>query len=93
MSLLCGVGFTMSLFIGALAFPGADLQAQNQVRLGVVLATLLSAGAGMAVLGWAGGHQGRAQGTPGAPSLRSAAAAAARAAAAFLETLPWPRSV
>jgi NhaA family Na+:H+ antiporter len=50
LSLLCGVGFTMSLFISALAFPEADLQAQNQARLGVVLASLLSAGAGMAVL-------------------------------------------
>ena len=50
LSLLCGVGFTMSLFISALAFPDADVQAQNQARLGVVLASLLSAGAGMAVL-------------------------------------------
>jgi Na+/H+ antiporter NhaA len=40
----------MSLFIAALAFPAGDLQAQNQARLGVVLASLLSAGAGMAVL-------------------------------------------
>jgi NhaA family Na+:H+ antiporter len=50
LSLLCGVGFTMSLFIAALAFPEADLQAQNQARLGVLLASLLSAAAGMAVL-------------------------------------------
>jgi NhaA family Na+:H+ antiporter len=54
-SLLCGIGFTMSLFIAALAFPGADILHQNQVRLGVVLASVASAGAGMAVLGWAGG--------------------------------------
>jgi NhaA family Na+:H+ antiporter len=50
LSILCGTGFTMSLFIAALAFPASDLQAQNQARLGVVLASLLSAGAGMAVL-------------------------------------------
>jgi NhaA family Na+:H+ antiporter len=59
LSLLCGVGFTMSLFIGALAFPEADLQAQNQVRLGVVLASLLSATAGMAVLSKAAAARAR----------------------------------
>ena len=59
LSLLCGIGFTMSLFIGALAFPEADLQAQNQARLGVVLASLLSAGAGMAVLASAGAARAR----------------------------------
>ncbi len=53
-SLLCGVGFTMSLFIAALAFPDADIKHQNQVRLGVVLASLLSAAGGMAVLSAAG---------------------------------------
>src|SRR5690606_28560868 len=37
-AMLCGVGFTMSLFIGALAFPGAvDSPAQVQVKLGVIL--------------------------------------------------------
>ena len=59
LSLLCGIGFTMSLFIGALAFPPGDLQAQNQARLGVVLASLLSAGAGMAVLSSAGAVRAR----------------------------------
>jgi NhaA family Na+:H+ antiporter len=59
LSLLCGAGFTMSLFIGALAFPAADLQAQNQARLGVVLASLLSAAAGMAVLSSAGAARAR----------------------------------
>jgi NhaA family Na+:H+ antiporter len=53
-SLLCGVGFTMSLFIAALAFPDTDVEHQNQVRLGVVLASMLSAGAGMLALSWAG---------------------------------------
>ncbi|HEV7354203.1 MAG TPA: Na+/H+ antiporter NhaA [Brevundimonas sp.] len=42
-SLLCGVGFTMSLFIGALAFPGAiDSPEQVQVKLGVLGGSLLS---------------------------------------------------
>ncbi|KQY86335.1 MULTISPECIES: Na+/H+ antiporter NhaA [unclassified Brevundimonas] len=50
-SLLCGVGFTMSLFIGTLAFPGAiDSPEQVEVKLGVLLGSLLSALAGGAVL-------------------------------------------
>jgi NhaA family Na+:H+ antiporter len=59
LSLLCGVGFTMSLFIAALAFPDADVQQQNQARLGVVLASVLSAGAGMVVLAIAGAIRAR----------------------------------
>lgn len=49
-SALCGVGFTMSLFIGALAFPAADALHQAQVRAGVVLGSLASVLMGMAVL-------------------------------------------
>ena len=50
-SLLCGVGFTMSLFIGALAFPGAiDSLEQVEVRLGVLAGSLLSAATGSVVL-------------------------------------------
>lgn len=42
-SVLCGVGFTMSLFIGALAFPGAvDSPQQIEVKLGVIGGSLLS---------------------------------------------------
>jgi len=42
-SLLCGVGFTMSLFIGALALPGAvDSPHQVEVKLGVLAGSLLS---------------------------------------------------
>jgi NhaA family Na+:H+ antiporter len=50
-SILCGAGFTMSLFIGALAFPAGPFPAQ--ARLGVLAGSLLSTGAGAAVLGWA----------------------------------------
>ena len=47
---LCGVGFTMSLYIGALAFPGADPLHQAQVRAGVVLGSLASIALGLSVL-------------------------------------------
>ena len=50
-SLLCGIGFTMSLFIGALAFP-AQPEA-DAVKIGVLLGSLLSALAGVAVLRFA----------------------------------------
>ena len=50
-SLLCGVGFTMSLFIGALAFPGAiDSPEQVEVKLGVLLGSLVSGITGAGVL-------------------------------------------
>jgi NhaA family Na+:H+ antiporter len=48
-ALLCGVGFTMSLFIGLLAFPGhADWV--NEVKIGVLTGSILSAIAGLIVL-------------------------------------------
>lgn len=53
-SLLCGVGFTMSLFIGVLAFPGAvDSPEQIEVKLGVIGGSILSAAAAALVLGLA----------------------------------------
>ena len=48
-SLLCGVGFTMSLFIGALAFPNSP-EAIEAAKLGTLMGSLLSAVAGFAVL-------------------------------------------
>jgi len=47
---LCGVGFTMSLFIGSLAFEGADPMYEAQVKLGVLLGSLVSGVAGAMVL-------------------------------------------
>jgi Na+:H+ antiporter, NhaA family len=47
-SLLCGIGFTMSLFIGLLAFP--DAARQDLVKVGVLAGSLLSALAGTLVL-------------------------------------------
>lgn len=48
-SLLCGIGFTISLFIGALAFGDPGLQ--DAAKLGVLAGSLLSGLAGMLVLG------------------------------------------
>jgi NhaA family Na+:H+ antiporter len=47
-ALLCGVGFTMSLFMTALAFP--DGETQRKAVLGVTVGSLASVLAGMAVL-------------------------------------------
>jgi NhaA family Na+:H+ antiporter len=49
-ALLCGVGFTMSLFIGALAFDADNPTAQSAVRLGVIGGSILAAALGMAAL-------------------------------------------
>jgi NhaA family Na+:H+ antiporter len=50
-ALLCGIGFTMSLFIGDLAFPAGDVT--PQVRLGVISGSLLSMVFGALVLKFA----------------------------------------
>jgi Na+:H+ antiporter, NhaA family len=50
-SLLCGIGFTMSLFIGTLAFKGAD--EIDALKIGVLAGSLLSALAGWSVLRFA----------------------------------------
>lgn len=47
-SVLCGIGFTMSLFIGGLAFESTDMQAS--VRLGVLIGSVVSAIAGYLIL-------------------------------------------
>ncbi len=49
-SILAGIGFTMSLFIGTLAFGGGDLA--TPVRFGVLGGSFISAIAGLAVLWW-----------------------------------------
>lgn len=50
-ALLCGIGFTMSLFIGALALDGE--QAQQAIKIGVLSGSVVSAIAGWTVLRFA----------------------------------------
>lgn len=51
---LCGVGFTMSLFIGSLAFEGPEYF--TPLRLGVIVGSTLSGVAGYLLLRFASGH-------------------------------------
>jgi NhaA family Na+:H+ antiporter len=53
--MLCGIGFTMSLFIGGLAFPG-DPARIDEAKIGILLGSLLSAIGGYLILRLAPGH-------------------------------------
>lgn len=55
---IAGIGFTMSLFIGSLAFPDDALM--NNVRLGVLGGSLTAALCGAAVLAFSGTDRTRA---------------------------------
>lgn len=48
-SVLCGIGFTMSLFIGLLAFPGAPTL-QDETKIGVLLGSIAAALCGALVI-------------------------------------------
>lgn len=49
-ALLCGIGFTMSIFVGSLAFQEADIGYARIDRLAIILASLLASIAGYIVL-------------------------------------------
>jgi len=49
-ALVCGVGFTMSLFIGSLAFEHGDFSQDAAVKLGVIVGSISSAVCGYLVL-------------------------------------------
>jgi NhaA family Na+:H+ antiporter len=49
-ALLCGIGFTMSLFIGTLAFEHGNFDLLSSVKMGVLIGSVVSAVAGLLVL-------------------------------------------
>ncbi len=54
-SLLCGIGFTMSLFIGLLAFDNPTLQ--DRVKIGILVGSIVAGVAGYAVLRMTASHR------------------------------------
>jgi len=52
-AILCGAGFTMSLYLAALAFGRGDATEGSLVRLAALAASVLSVAGGGAVLAWA----------------------------------------
>jgi NhaA family Na+:H+ antiporter len=48
--ILCGIGFTMSLFIGSLAFEGSGIERLFDERLGIIVGSLISGVVGFLVL-------------------------------------------
>ena len=47
---LCGIGFTMSLFIGALAFEGLHTDFETQLKIGVLAGSLIAGTLGVLIL-------------------------------------------
>lgn len=56
-AILCGIGFTMSIFIGSLAFPDADQEPLREAaKLGILLGSAISAALGFVVLRLTASH-------------------------------------
>ena len=55
-AVLCGIGFTMSLFIGGLAFEGQVPELETQLKLGVLFGSVISGGLGALILVRAARH-------------------------------------
>ncbi len=49
---LCGIGFTMSLFLGGLAFANSDHLIESQIKFGVFSASIISGILGITLLSW-----------------------------------------
>ena len=51
-TILCGIGFTMSLFIGSLAFESQSSEYMTDVKLGVLVGSFFSAIVGSVLISW-----------------------------------------
>ncbi|MFC4291238.1 Na+/H+ antiporter NhaA [Sphingorhabdus arenilitoris] len=59
-AMFCGIGFTMSLFIGELAFPGKDAASallREEAKIGILMGSILSAIVGFLILRFAPLHE------------------------------------
>ncbi len=59
-AMLCGIGFTMSLFIGLLAFDG-NARLQDEVKIGILAGSLVAGIAGTLMLQFAGRRETKAR--------------------------------